>query len=144
MTSSLLIGKSAHKSDRARESKSGQMAPCTKVGGKTAKLTARADLFTLTAMSTMVCGLTIRPTGMECTATWTVQNMKEAGKRTSSMVRELKLGLMVPNTTEITFMARSTDRVVLLGLTVAHTSVSLKRITFRDKAPITGQTEECL
>ena len=56
----LLIGFKEKTFDRARVAKYGQMALCTRVGGKTTRQMVREDLSMQMAMSTMVSGKTIR------------------------------------------------------------------------------------
>ena len=70
-------------------------------------------------------------------------NTKEIGSRTNNMVRVLRLGPMVQNTTVCMFMERSMVLVGLLGLMEVRIMVSLKRTIYKDRAPITGPMEGC-
>lgn len=73
-----------------------------------------------------------------------VLNMKETGRRTSSMGRVLRHGLMVQNMMVNTYTAKNMVKVDLLGLMVALTSVNFKTIIFRVTEHIIGPMVECL
>ena len=64
---------------------SGSMDLFTKVIGHTIKQMAEVGLFTLTEMSMMATGMTIKLTVLVCIITPMEQNMKVSGTRTSSM-----------------------------------------------------------
>ena len=57
-------GSLERKLDKVKDKIFGQMDQCTMAGGKTIKPTAKADSFTLTVTSTLVTGLTIKPTDL--------------------------------------------------------------------------------
>lgn len=65
----IIVGYWARMSDRAKVSKYGLMAQCTKAGGEKTKQMAKADLFMLMEISMMAIGRTIRPMTLVFTAT---------------------------------------------------------------------------
>jgi hypothetical protein len=89
-------------SDRAKEGKYGQMAPCMKDGGVTTKQTAKAASFMQMEMSTMDNGRTIRLMDSESTAILMAPNMRDTGRKTSSTEKDLRLGQMEPDITAST------------------------------------------
>ena len=64
----IVTGSKERTFDRVKVVKYGQMARCTKAGGKTIKLMVKEDLSMPMAMSTMVSGRTIRHMAMESIA----------------------------------------------------------------------------
>lgn len=56
MQDTMVNGLSAQRSDKVKVDRSGQMAPCTKVGGKITKPTVLVDSFMLMVMFMMVNG----------------------------------------------------------------------------------------
>ena len=130
--------------DKEKESRFGQMDRCTKAGGKTTKQMGREGSFTLTETFTMACGSMIRHTAMESTVTLMEQNTKETGRKISNMDKVWKLGRMVQNMTDSTYMERSTAKDVSHGPMEALTTVNLKKIIFKDTELTTGLTGECL
>ena len=81
-------GKSAHRVDKAKESRYGLMAQCMRAGGRTIKLMAKEDSFMQMEMCMMECGWMIRLMAMESIAIWMEQSMKETGRKTNNMVKE--------------------------------------------------------
>lgn len=107
--------------DKAGAIRSGQMDQSTRVGGKMGKQMDVEDLYTPMEIFTRVSGLMIKHTDMALTLILMVLNTSETGKKTSSTVKESRLGLMVQNTTVITSWERNKDMVFSLGLMEAIT-----------------------
>ena len=139
-----VTGFRAKMSGKERESKSGLMAPCTRVGGKQTKPTARVDSFMPMEMSTMDSGSTIRLTDSACTAISTEPSMKGTGKKISNTEMESRPGPMVPSTKGNTSRERNMEQAASHGLTAALTTVSSLKITSREKASTTGPTAESI
>mmetsp|Transcript_42633 Transcript_42633/g.65380 ORF Transcript_42633/g.65380 Transcript_42633/m.65380 type:complete len:216 (-) Transcript_42633:279-926(-) len=135
------------KSDKARAARFGPTAPCTRVGGKTTRPTAREDLSTPTVTSTTDSGSMTRLTATVSTAISMAPSMKATGWKTSSTDRVSRPGPMVPSTKVNTCRARSTAKAASPGLTAAPTRVSSWRTTSRAEANTTGpmaeNTTEC-
>ena len=83
-----------------------------------------------------------RLTERECTYTWTEQNTKVTGVRTSSTAMELKLGLTLPNTREITSTVRSMETAHSSGPTDPCTWVNSTTIKSMAKESTLGVTDE--
>lgn len=130
------------RSDRARELKYGQTAPCMKDGGKITKQTVKEDSSMLMETSTMDSGKMIRLTGTVSIAISMEPDTKATGKKTSNMEKASKHGLMVPATKVITWKARSMVKVNSPGLMEALIMGNSLRITLTGSVSMNGQTEE--
>lgn len=104
-----------------------------RVGGKITKLMERVDLFMLMEISMMGTGKMITHMGPVCTVIWMELNIKEIGKRISSMVKELKHGLMVPAMRATMWKDASMDLESSPGPMEAHIKVNSMRIILRDE-----------
>ena len=109
-------GLSAKTSVKEKEGRSGQMALCTRAGGKITKPMEKEDLSMLMEMSMMVNGLMIRPTDSEFTAILTEPSMRDSGKKISNMEMVLRPGQMVPSTRANMFKERKMVRADSHGL----------------------------
>ena len=87
-------------------------------------------------------GLTTKLTVTVSTLTQTVLNMLATGKKTSRMDRELKPGLMEPDTLEHTSTERNTEKENLFGQMAQDTRESSTITTFMELESTNGQTEE--
>ena len=83
-----------------RECRSGQMVLSTKVIGEMIRLTEEVVLFMLMVMCMKETGRMIRHTVLESTCTLTVLSTKVNGRKTSSMERARRPGLMEHATRE--------------------------------------------
>jgi hypothetical protein len=117
-------------------SKYGMMAPYMRGGGKTTKEMERGDKFMKKETSMTDTGRIIKLTDRVHTSTTTAADIKETGKRTSSMVTAWKPGLMVLVTMVTTWRARNMDRVNIHGAMEAPTRESSARIKGRAKVLI--------
>lgn len=70
--------------------------------------------------------------------------MKAIGKKTNSMVKELKRGQMVPSMTVNIFMEKNMGWEDLLGPMAALISALLRRTIFKDMEHIIGLTADSL
>ena len=68
--------------------------------------------------------------------------MKAIGKKTNSMVKELKRGQMVPSMTVNIFMEKNMGWEDLLGPMAALISALLRRTIFKDMEHIIGLTAD--
>ena len=75
----------------------------------------------------MATGKTIKRMASAHTVTWTVQSIKATGKRTSSMVTDLKLGQMAQDMRETILRDANTDKGASRGPTKAPTRANLLR-----------------
>ena len=110
--------------EMAVASRSGLMAPVMRVIGRTTRLMAEVDLFTLMAMSTKENGRMIRHTEEESTPMLMAADMKANGWKTNSTDLVLRDGQTVPHTKDSTCRERSTARASSPGLTTAPTLVT--------------------
>lgn len=136
------LGLLESRSDRDRESKHGLMGHYMKVGGETIRPMAKVDSSMPMEISTMVFGRTIRRMALVFTVTWTVQDTRDTGRKTSSTDKGLRHGQMELVIKEIMLRERSTALVSSLGLMEAPMTVNSMKITLRDKEFINGQTAE--
>jgi hypothetical protein len=89
-------------------------------------------------------GRMIKRTVSEFTHIWMELGTKATGKRTSSTVMALRLGLMVHRTKVLTLRERSTGMAASLGPTDPPTMVNLLITTLRVRESTTGAIRECI
>ena len=118
---------------RVAASRFGLTVQCTKAIGLTTKLTVKADLYTLTVMYTTAPGKMTRLTGLEFTAIWMVRVTLVSGRKTNSMVKVWRPGLMVPATKACILKGGSTEEGALHGQITAHTQVTSWKTTLKVK-----------
>ena len=97
------------------------------------ELTVKADLYMLMAMSTMAAGKMIRLTGLEFTAIWMVRVTLVSGRKTNSMVKVWRPGLMVPATKVCILKGKNTEKDALHGQTAAHSQGTSWKTTSKVK-----------
>lgn len=140
----MVNGSKIHKSDQEKEDKSGQMVPCTKVGGNRIRPTEREDLFMLMEMSMTATGLTIKHMGMVSIAISMEPSTKGGGKKINNTVKELRRGLIMLGTKVTTSKAKSTAPASSAGLMVALTTELSLKIISRVKDNIIGRMGEII
>jgi hypothetical protein len=114
-------------------SKYGLMALSMRGGGNTAKEMERGEKLMKTETSMTDTGRITKLMDPVHTSTTTAADIKETGKRTSSMVTAWKPGLMVLVTMVTMRRARNMDRVNIHGAMEAPTRESSARIKGRAK-----------
>ena len=111
--------------------KLGLMALSTKAGGRIIRLVDEAVSFTAMVICTLACGST---TKLMVTANTYIKMelvTKEIGTKISSMVKESKHGLTVPNMRVSTLMGRSMAQESLRGLMEIFIMANLKKTICR-------------
>ena len=116
------------------------MEACTKVGGKTTRLAAMADLSTLTEMYMTASGIKTWLMGTVFSSILMEPNTRGTGKMTNSTATDSRLGQMGPNTKGAIPRARSTALGASRGVMAAPITANLWKTTFRDRANTTGLT----
>lgn len=103
---------------------------CTRVTGWTTKPTAKVVSFMQTGTYTMAIGRMIRHMARAFTVTSMERAILDSGRKTSSMEKVLKRGLMEPAMTVNMLRVKNTDEVASRGQTTALIQVtSLKTIS---------------